>query len=409
AAPEARRAFLRDRSYVPGVRLSRAEGTATRLATEDIRATDWLPGTVRAVYGVDDAEAIAQKEHVAALSQCHPGLVELHDAHAIARTQPLRVHPLTVERSAKEVVVKSAGGSSLDFGPVKQYWRDLFAIGPWPVEDLYYGLCDRFVEDVHVEDPAALEAVAGKPVLFLANHQVGIESLIFSVIASALVRTPTLTLAKVEHRETWLGKLITHCFRYPGARDPGVIAYFDRNDPKSLPGIVAELGAGISGEAKSLMVHVEGTRALSCRQTIQKMSGVFVDLAIEAGLPIVPVRFTGGLPVEPLASRLEFPLGMGRQRYHLGRPIASDELKKLPYRDRVERVKSAIDGLADASTEQPSAGDPAFEAIARAWASRTGAELEHATLFTVLTERAEPTEPVRRMLEGARAGKLSVG
>src|SRR5690606_33292700 len=108
--------------------------------------------------------------------------------------------------------------------------RDFFGLGAWPVEDLYYGLTERFLGDVQVEDPRALEAIAGRPVLFLANHQVGVESLIFSIVASALVRTPTLTLAKIEHRDSWLGRLISHCFAYPGAKDPGVIAHFDRTD-----------------------------------------------------------------------------------------------------------------------------------------------------------------------------------
>ena len=45
------------------------------------------------------------------------------------------------------------------------------------------------------------------------------------------------------------------------------------------------------------------------------MSGVFVDLAIKSDLPIVPVAFSGGLPVEPLESRAEFPeeVGIGKR------------------------------------------------------------------------------------------------
>ena len=48
------------------------------------------------------------------------------------------------------------------------------------------------------------------------------------------------------------------------------------------------------------MVHVEGT--LIAREPVQKMR---VDLAIGLGIPIVPVRRTGGLPAEPLAERID--------------------------------------------------------------------------------------------------------
>ena len=52
--------------------------------------------------------------------------------------------------------------------------------------------------------------------------------MLFSVIASGLGQVPTVTLAKAEHRHTWLGKLIAHCFDYPDVVDPKVIAFFDR-------------------------------------------------------------------------------------------------------------------------------------------------------------------------------------
>ena len=73
-----------------------------------------------------------------------------------------------------------------DLGPVTRYWRSWFDIGPWPTEDIYYGLIERFVRQVHVPEPAALEAVRGRSCLFLANHQTGVESLLFAIIASGL-------------------------------------------------------------------------------------------------------------------------------------------------------------------------------------------------------------------------------
>ena len=36
------------------------------------------------------------------------------------------------------------------------------------------------------------------------------------------------------------------------------------------------------------------------------MTGTFIDMALEVGAPIVPIRFVGGLPQEPVSKRLEF-------------------------------------------------------------------------------------------------------
>ena len=326
---------------------------------------------------------------------------------AITAADPLTRIPLEISDEGEDRVVRDSGAPVRDISLVREFWSNWFGIGQWPVEDLYYGLLQRFVRAVHVEDADAMLPLAGKPVLYLANHQVGIESLLFSIIASALNGVPTLALAKVEHKQTWLGQLTQHCFTYPGVEDPGVIAYFDRQDPSSLPRIVAQLREGIEGEAKSLMVHVEGTRSLSCREPVRKMSGVFIDMAVEAGVPIVPVRFVGGLPIEPLEERIEFPIGMGSQEYYLGRPILPEDLQGVPYKERIDRVVAAINGLGPrASEEVPFEGDPVFAAKVDAWVEKTGATSDDATLFRALEELRERGSEVERLLAAAHGGQL---
>ncbi|MEZ4338029.1 MAG: hypothetical protein R3B82_15525, partial [Sandaracinaceae bacterium] len=188
-------------------------------------------------------------------------------------------------------------------------------------------------------------------------------------------------------------------FTYPGVEDPGVIAYFDRADPTSLPRIAKELAR--TTDAKSLMVHVEGTRAHSARQPVEKMSGIFCDLAIEANVPVVPVRFSGGLPVEPVADKLEYPVGMGRQDYWIGRPIAPIELAALPYKERVERVVTAIEGLGPRrDAERPHAGDAVFEARVRDRVASTGTSEGLAAIAEVLRERARASAAARELVAG---------
>jgi 1-acyl-sn-glycerol-3-phosphate acyltransferase len=416
ASPADRIAFLDQRRFVPGVALSRAEGEATVAATADKKGSDWLPGNVARIYdlpaGADAIALVAAKDHVARRAFVHPSRVDVAPdlGSAIARVRPLRRHPIAVVREPSRAIARDAGPPLLDLGPIRSFWRNWFDIGPWPVEDLYYGLIERFVGDVVIADPDAFAAVRGRSCLYLANHQVGVESLLFSVLLSALSGVSTVTLAKAEHRATWLGRLIHLSFEWPGVTDPGVITFFDREDRAALMGIIGELGNAMRTVGKSVMVHVEGTRSVTCRKPVEKMSSAFVDMALAVGAPIVPVRFSGGLPVEPLAARIEFPLGCGRQDYWVGRPILPEELAALPLKDRKAVVIGAINGLGPGNdVEEPLPPDPAFAGAASSWADRTGATPEHATLFAVLAARTDPSPPIARLLDGARKGELRLG
>ncbi|MCA9535342.1 MAG: 1-acyl-sn-glycerol-3-phosphate acyltransferase, partial [Myxococcales bacterium] len=396
-----RRLFLRDRAYAGGLGLSASADGVTRCRDEDVRGSDWLPGTVASVYALTSgqgAREVAIKDHVARLAEDHPSRVIIEVGATSdpstglgrAARKPITGYPFRVSAEQGATVVQSTGAPQLDCSAVRAFWRGWFGLSDWPVEHLYFALLERFVSEVTVESPEAHAALHGRPVLYLANHQTGIESLLFSILAGALQGVPSLTLAKVEHRDSWLGRLIAHCFTYPGARDPGVIAHFQRDDPASLPRIVAGLRDGIAGERKSLMVHVEGTRALLARQPVATMSGVFIDLALTANVHVVPVRFAHGLPIEPLAERLEYPVGMGRQAYHLGAPIAPDELRALTYKARSERVLEAINRLGPPlEREQPSRPEPLHGP------EREGVAPPFAVLMNAVAERAPANSTLR--------------
>ncbi len=400
ADPASRRAFLRDRSPVEGLRLSRVEDGVTLLTDADVTATDWLPGTVAAIYGTHDTAEIARAEHAGAAHSLHP--------RRVFSQLPLTRFDLDVERTGGQARVSGDGRGRLDLSILRKFWTRWFDRGPWPVEDLYYGLVGRFVDRVVVEDPAAYAALRGRSVLYLANHQTGVESLLFSIVASALNEVPTVTLAKIEHRDTWLGRLIAHAFSYPGVTDPRVMTFFDREDKASLVRVIGELADEMAGPGRSVMVHVEGTRALSCRKPVEKMSGAFIDLALKVGAPIVPVRFVGGLPADPLETRLEFPFGMGRQDIHLGRPLMPERLVRLHYGARKELVLAAINGLGVPNAlERPLPADPVFDERVRAWQFARGVSHEHATLREILAERTSPGDEVCRLLAAPSATSLA--
>ena len=426
APADQRRAFLRDRIATPGLALSRLRGEHTVLSEAQVIASDWLPGTIARAYGVSSAAVgdrtavtreVAVKDHVARRAGVHPASVavtsdstDLAVASGVAARYPLTRFPVAVRHHGEvEFRVADGGSPETDLTPLGRFWGAYLGLRDWPVEDIYYGLIERFVRRVVIADPEGLAAIQGRSTLFLANHQVGIESLLFSILASALVGTPTVTLAKAEHRTSWLGTLITHCFAYPGVDDPEVIAFFERENMRSLPLIIRKLGQRMASEPRSVAVHCEGTRSLSCRRPVAKLSGSFVDMAMKAGAPIVPVRFIGGLPAEPLAKRIEFPLGHGRQDYWLGSPIHPEDLEPLRYKDRRYAVMDAINALGPSHTEEePLPPDPEFAAEVEQWIAATGASPEHAAIWKTLVRRANPGDDVRKLLDAAEAGRLEV-
>lgn len=279
-------------------------------------------------------------------------------------------------------------------------WRGFLGAACPPVEDVCRGLVLRFLRQVHVQDEAALTAARQGGVILLGNHQVMVESTVFAIVASALFGRPVLTLARTENQTQWLDRFMVHTFAHPGLRRPRMSQYFDRDDRGSLPALIAEMSAELRATGRSIMVHVEGAMAKTCRAPVQKISSTFIDMALELNRPIVPVRFVGGLPVAPVADEIDFPIGMGQQDIYLGAPLSPDELRALNYRERRERVLDAINGLGPANiVEQHLPGHPKFEAAVAGWAARTGASFGHATLFRILEQLPQLSSELRSMVE----------
>jgi 1-acyl-sn-glycerol-3-phosphate acyltransferase len=405
----ARRAFLRDRRFVPGVRLSRAEGAVTTLGREAVQEIAWLPGTVEAVYGSADVAQIAVREHLAHRLAVHPSTVRWDGAEAAAAQDPIARYPLRVEAEGDRARVSDAGPARKDLGAVSEAWRSWLGPGTRAVEDLFYALVRRFVGRLVLVDPDAFAAIRGRPVLYLGNHQTMVESLMFVVLLGPLSGVQTLGLAKIEHRTSWVGRLQAAVAAWPGARDPHLLEFFDRADKEALPGILQRIAGRMAAERRSLLVHVEGTRSLACGAPVQKVSSVIIDMAVHARAPIVPVRFAGGLPRDPLPARLDFPLGFGRQDYWIGAPLLPEALEAMPYGERRAAVVRAIQSTGpDLAEEQPNPGDPELAHAVAEWASRTGAETAHAAILMSLARERDLQPAWQRVIEGMRTGRLVV-
>jgi 1-acyl-sn-glycerol-3-phosphate acyltransferase len=416
APGRARRAFLQGSDFVPGVRLSRTERAQTVLGAEDVAAIAWLPGTVEAVYGATDVAAIAVREHLAHRLGVHPRTVSWDGTLASTSHEPLGRYPLRVESQGDVVRVADAGAPHHDLEHVSTWWRKRLGPGTRAVEDLFYAMVRRFTGRLVLRDPRAFAALRGRPVLYLANHQTMVESLMFVVLMGPLADLPSLGLAKIEHRDTWIGRLSRAVAAWPGASDPQLLEFFDRSNKEALPGVLQRIAGRMAVERQSLLVHVEGTRSLRCGEPVVKISSVIIDMAIHARAPIVPVRFVGGLPRELSATRFDFPVGMGRQDYWVGAPLLPEALEAMPYGERRARVVAAINEAGPpVADEAPNPGDAELAHAVERWIAQTGAETALASILVALDRargalaKAEPGEPSwESVLDGMRTGHLEL-
>jgi hypothetical protein len=134
------------------------------------------------------------------------------------------------------------------------------------------------------------------------------------------------------------------------------------------------------------------------------MSSVFLDLAIESGVPVVPVRFVGGLPVEPVSARLEFPVGYGKQDFWFGRPLSAATLRELPFAERSRRALTAINELGVVpEKEVPTNPSPDFAAALAAWRNASGAEEGEGAVLCALGYLADASKEGRRLVETVRS------
>ena len=390
APPRQRRAFLRGHEFVQGLRLSRLEDGCTRLTAADVKASDWMPGTVLGIYGTEDVAEIAALEHVASRERVHPA--------KLPEALPLNPANVSVTADDDEVVVRDLSERVLDPSSLREFWSKALGIdGPWLGRDLWEGLLRQYVGRVVLEDPDSFERVkaSGRGVLFLGNHQVQIESLLITNILSGLTNRPVVTMANAKHEQRWIGWILQHLYSHPeicGRHTSPPILYFDQARPETMLQILAKLKPALSSGNTSFFLHPEGTRARSCSEPTTTVSSAILDLAVELDLPVVPIRFVGGLPVDPIAGKAEFPWQHGAQDYVIGRHINAAELRELPYASRGPRVIDAINSLAGRPEhEEPSVGDQAFADAASEWQTTTGvSEIE--SVFYRILEKASRAE-----------------
>lgn len=408
AAPADRRAFLGERRFAPGVALSDTDGELTRLARQACRDSDWLPGTLAAAYDLapdaDVARSIAIGDHVGQELRLHPSAVRV-DTDGVCRNLPLNPWRLSVSEADDEVQVRAAAPGPLDWSRLQADWSARMNGRHAFVQDLGIAALQRFVRRLVLEDPDGFEGLKGRPVLYLGNHQTGVESLLFLIMVASLAELPAGAIAKKEHADSWVGQIQRLADEAMGAANPLKLWLFDRSQPADLLRLLQAYGDELSKRPSSLLVHTDGTRGRAAGAPVGAVSSVLIDLALANGLPIVPVRFAGGLPLAEADERLEFPLGGGRQDYFIGRALDPAELRSLGLAERSRLVRDRINALGpQGEADQPLPGEPAFTTPVEA-ARAAGQGVLAAHLRAALEQFPGLGEESRRLLrEPSAAG-----
>ena len=238
----------------------------------------------------------------------------------------------------------------------------------------------------------------------MANHQIGLESPLFMALCYALSKKPVEAVAKPDHFNAWLEFLLNFATESLGSDHPYHLLFFDKNNPLEIINHLKKPGS----VSKSLLVHAEGTRSKSAGALVTKLSSIFIDAAIAQNIPIVPVRFVGGLPNDEVEANLDFPYNNGRQDFMIGTPILAQDLKKLPYAQRPKAIIDEINLLGPKSKQEDVLINPDAEFVEQTQFFKTMLKMPNmqAMLFSMLTLIQEPCEQTASLINAVKTGNL---
>jgi 3-hydroxymyristoyl/3-hydroxydecanoyl-(acyl carrier protein) dehydratase len=311
--------------------------------------------------GPNKARAAA-RNHASCVLGVRPSDIRISEDGA-CRNLPLNRWRLAVSEPADEVAVRSGAPEVLDWPTLQMDWQNRMKGCQTFVQDLGISLIQRYVRRVTLADPDGFARLKGRPVLYLGNHQTGVESFLFLSIITSLTGLPAGAIAKREHRDSWVGLVHQLADADIGEDNPMKLWLFDRSRPGDLLRLLREYGVAKANRPASLLVHTDGTRAKVAGAPVSVVSSVLTDLAVEEGLDIVPVRFAGGLPTDVSEGRLEFPVQAGQQDYFIGTAIEPQVLAKMPFAERSAFVRNQLNMLGPlGAADVPLLGDANFRA-----------------------------------------------
>jgi 1-acyl-sn-glycerol-3-phosphate acyltransferase len=162
-----------------------------------------------------------------------------------------------------------------------------------------------------------------KPYVFMANHASHADA---PVLASVLPHPLHWVFKKELSKIPVLGWVLLAC---------GQIM-IDRSDPEGARAALKEVFSGLSGNS-SVMILPEGTRSRDGKLRPLKKGGFW--MALDAGLPIVPVRVSGTRGIVAADSLRIRP---GRVLVEVFPPIPTEGKGSADLPDLMERVREAL-------------------------------------------------------------------
>jgi hypothetical protein len=401
--------FLTGQGYVEGMTIGKGTGGESVLDTNDVKAFDWVPGTLSMVYGVSEntdqlIERIALSEHVARHIKLHPSRIAIDKSTGRCINLPLNRLTVETTRENDRIIVRSSGPASLEVSDASDYWNNEVGIKINILFDLIKSLTIKFVRRIILEDPDQFTRIQGIPVLYIANHQTGIESLLFAFLIGYLSRTAFRGIINKQQESGMLGILNQISSRFVNVKLPVKMLVFDQQDRKSLYDILDDYSEEIRHENASFYVTAEGRRALTAGHEVSQLSSVFIDFAIKENIPVVPVRFTGGLPGEANNKLFDFPFEFGQQDYYIGQAVFPSQLKDLAYGDRPRYILERINNLGpESDRESPISPDPGFNDRVAKSMEEKGLSVFSAMIIEALRQLEEPCDETRELLERMNA------
>ena len=282
---------------------------------------------------------------------------------------------------------------------LNEHWFNFTESVPDFFSDLRSGLTKQFVRNIVFEDYNAIKNLEGKPVMYLANHQTGVESGLFLSLINCISKLKGKAIAKAEHANTWIGQLSEFVNKRYKDNPPSSFITFNRSDPAHLLNVFARIYKDMQLDPFSLLVHVDGTRSEKANEKIKNVSSVLIDFAVKANMNIVPVRFCGGLPLEG-DMKLEFPYQFGKQDYRIGTPIPYDKLLGKSLIERVDFIKEKINGLTGTGKDLPTLSDELFQKKVEHNISEYKMPLYLSVIYSVLKVMDGISEETKDFLEG---------
>ncbi len=360
------------------IALGKGEGHARQIATGDIRAMDWLPGTVTSVFNVPEShdgfyESIALKTHAGDLAGIHPSEICLDRSTGICRNLPLNRLILTAKVTKDIIETSHTGIAPLEPESVRTYWFDKIGVTHSILTDLIVGLLLKFIRRIIFETPDDALTCRKNPAVFMSNHQTGLETPLLAILLGYFFQTPLYGISNKEQQTGMLGNLDNLVKRFSGQPLPIHLVIFDQENRLELSGILEQIGKKVKSEAASLLLACEGRRAFKAGHQITRLSSRFIDFAIAHQIPVVPIRFTGGLPREGPDRYHDLPWGYGQQDIYVGKLIPPDTLAGLDYGSRPRFILDRINSLGpEPSLETPLGPNDEFETRVRALTGTLG-------------------------------------